>query len=136
MTASSHYLTVQAKNIAASPTADCVPLIEEDHSVSYSSLAGAGYKLGNQQAISPNAASDHDQEPEPDRQDNIKSDNSFIGVNGMNSKDLVSSTSTVLTNNNTPMIIPGAEWKCSRCNRFNDSDYQFCGYCSHKDYPS
>ena len=107
-----------------------MPLIKEDHSVSYSSLAGAGYKHSNQAVISPMVASDVDNDNDNDTLNNKSSDDSFIGVNGMNSKDLVSSTSTAL--NNTPIIVPGAEWKCNRCNRFNDSDYQFCGYCSHK----
>ena len=115
-TASSHYLTVQEKNLGTINNTDCVPLIKEDHSVSYSSLAAAG---GNKNMII-------------DNNNNGKLDrNDFIGVNGNEVKDLAASTAPMMMNN-IPLIIPGAEWKCNRCNRFNDSNYQFCGYCSHK----
>jgi len=97
ITANSYYLTVQEKDIDLM-NADCIPLVEEDHSVSYSSLTGGGYKSSN----------------------NHKK---YIGVNGNDVTDLAASST---------VIVPGAEWKCSRCDRFNDADYQFCGYCSLK----
>eukprot|EP01083_Nonionella_stella_P047137 126186_1 len=96
MTASSHYLTVQEKNMETAT--DCVPLINEDHSVSYSSLNKTAH---------PNIATDS---------------HAGVSTSEENITDLVCA----------PMIIPGAEWKCTRCDKFNDADYQFCGYCSHK----